>query len=326
MRASAGDSAYSAVMEEQAESRLTREDAERLLAGGSFFWIDLDRPAADEFAILRDVFRFHPLALEDSEQFDQRPKLEEYDDFVFLVLYGAVPDDGRLVEVHCFYSDHFLVTIHRDTVPALTDVRRRYEAGGKSVEDPIWLVHRFFDALVDSFIAILAGIDDRIDDIEDRAFRDVTDEQQLQEISTLKRALVRMRKVVESQRDVFASLVSGVAELPGMTREAERYFRDTHDHLIRISGLIDTYRDLLTASTDVFLSTVSNRQNAVMKQLTVISTVFLPLSFISGFFGQNFDWMITHIGGWPAFVAFGIGLELVAVLLMVVFFKRRHWF
>jgi magnesium transporter len=111
-----------------------------------------------------------------------------------------------------------------------------------------------------------------------------------------------------------------------MTHEAERYFRDTHDHLIRISGLIDTYRDLLTASTDVFLSTVSNRQNAVMKQLTVISTVFLPLSFISGFFGQNFDWMIGHLSSWAAFVALGIGLELVAVLLMVVYFKRRSWF
>ncbi|MGW6281361.1 magnesium/cobalt transporter CorA [Kribbella sp. NPDC055071] len=313
-------------MTQEPESRLNRADAERLLAGGNFFWIDLQRPTAEEFTILRDVFRFHPLALEDSEQFDQRPKIEEYDDFVFLVLYGAVPDDGRLVEVHCFYSEHFLVTIRRDTVPALSDVRRRYEAGTKAVEDPIWLAHRCFDALVDSFLAILAGFDDRIDDLEDRAFRDVTDERQLQEISTLKRALVRMRKVVESQRDVFASLVGGVTELPGMTHEAERYFRDTHDHLIRISGLIDTYRDLLTASTDVFLSTVSNRQNAVMKQLTVISTVFLPLSFISGFFGQNFDWMITHVGGWPAFAALGIGLELVAVALMVVFFKRRHWF
>jgi magnesium transporter len=313
-------------MEEKAESRLNREDAERLLAGGSFFWIDLHRPSAEDFTILRDVFRFHPLALEDSEHFDQRPKIEEYDDVVFLVLYGAVPDDGRLVEVHCFYSERFLVTIHRDTVPAVSDVRRRYEAGTRSAEDPIWLTHRFVDALVDSFIAILAGFDDRIEDIEDRAFRDVADERQLQEISSLKRTLVRMRKVVESQRDVFASLVSGVVELPGMTHEAERYFRDTHDHLIRISGLIDTYRDLLTASTDVFLSTVSNRQNAVMKQLTVISTVFLPLSFISGFFGQNFGWMVDHLGGWPAFAALGIGLELVAVLLMVVFFKRRSWF
>ncbi|MFF0341274.1 magnesium/cobalt transporter CorA [Kribbella sp. NPDC004875] len=313
-------------MDEKAESRLNREDAERLLAGGRFFWIDLYRPTAEEFAILRDVFRFHPLALEDSEQFGQRPKIEEYDDFVFLVLYGAVPDDAGLVEVHCFYSERFLVTIHRDAVPAVSEVRRRYEVGTKAVENPIWLTHRFADALVDSFVAVLADFDDRVEDVEDRAFRDIADEQQLQEISTLKRTLVRMRKVVESQRDVFASLVSGVVELPGMTHEAERYFRDTHDHLIRVSGLIDTYRDLLTASTDVFLSTVSNRQNAVMKQLTVISTVFLPLSFISGFFGQNFGWMIDRLGGASEFVVLGIGLNLVAVLLLVVFFKRRRWF
>ncbi|MFF0268298.1 magnesium/cobalt transporter CorA [Kribbella sp. NPDC004536] len=314
------------VDEHTGEARLDREEAKRLVASGTFFWIDLHRPTAEEFAILREVFGFHPLALEDSEHFGQRPKVEEYDDFVFLVLYGAVPDDGRLVEVHCFYSQRFLVTIRHDRVPAVSEVRRKYEAGTKSVREPIWLAHRLVDALVDSFMPVLAGFDDRVEDVEDRAFHDVADEQQLQEISALKRTLVRMRKVVESQRDVFASLVGGVVELPGMTHEAERYFRDTHDHLIRVSGLIDTYRDLLTTSTDVFLSTVSNRQNAVMKQLTVISTVFLPLSFISGFFGQNFGWMVDHLGGAAEFAALGVGLNLVAVLLMVIFFKRRRWF
>jgi len=137
---------------------------------------------------------------------------------------------------------------------------------------------------------------------------------------------VGMRKAVTPQRDLFASLMGGVAELPGMTREDERYFRDIYDHLIRISDLIDTYRDLLTSSMDVFLSTVSNRLNVVMKQLAVIATVFLPLTFITGFFGQNFPWMVAHIGGWPAFLGLGIGIEIATVVFLVVFFKRRGWF
>ena len=107
------------------------------------------------------------------------------------------------------------------------------------------------------------------------------------------------------RRDTFARLSSGMAELPGFTPEDERYFRDVYDHLIRISDLIDSYRDLLTGAMDVYLSTVSNRLNAVMKQLAVIATIFLPLSWLTGFFGQNFGWLVGEIGHWEAFVGDG---------------------
>src|SRR5204862_4561332 len=127
-----------------------------LLASGSFFWIDLHRPAEDDFAILRDVFRFHPLAVEDSEHFGQRPKLDDYDDFVFIVVYGAVPDDDRLVEVHCFYSARFLVTVHHDDSPAFAEIRRRYQKRGKAIDQPSMLLYRIIDGLVDSFFPILA--------------------------------------------------------------------------------------------------------------------------------------------------------------------------
>ena len=129
----------------------------------------------------------------------------------------------------------------------------------------------------------------------------------------MKRLLVGMRKAITPERDMFASLMGGVAELPGMSAEDERYFRDIYDHLIRISDLIDTYRDLLTSSMDVYLSTVSNRLNTVMKQLTIMATVFLPLTFITGFFGQNFGWMVGHIRSGPVFFGLGIGLEIVTV-------------
>ena len=306
------------------EMHFNRENVERLLAGDSFFWVDVAQPNEADYAILRDVFKFHPLAVEDSEKFDQRAKIDDYDDYVFIVVYGAVPDDDRLVEVHCFYSEKFLVTVHRDDAPAFTEVRQRY-VKRKKVDDPGRLLYRIIDALVDSFFPILADFDDRIDELENQTFLNAGDAQ-LQEIFQMKRLLVGMRKAITPQRDMFAGLIGGVAELPGMSEEDERYFRDIYDHLIRISDLIDTYRDLLTSSMDVYLSTVSNRLNTVMKQLTIMATVFLPLTFVTGFFGQNFGWMVGHIGSGPVFFGLGIGLEIVTVAALFTLFKKRGWF
>ncbi|MGZ4403060.1 MAG: magnesium/cobalt transporter CorA [Gaiellaceae bacterium] len=308
-----------------AEMRFSREKVAELLASGGFFWLDLEQPDQDDFSVLREVFGFHPLAVEDSEHFDQRAKIEDYDDFVFLVVYGASPDDDRLVEVHCFYSERFLVTVHQDDCPAFAEIRRRYQKRDESIDRPSLLLYRIVDGLVDSFFPILADFDDRIDELENAIFLHA-DDRQLQEIFQMKRLLVGMRKAVSPQRDAFASLVGGVAQLPGLAAEDEHYFRDVYDHLIRISDLIDSYRDLLTSAMDVYLSTVSNRLNAVMKQLAVIATIFLPLSWLTGFFGQNFGWLTGHIGHWQAFVAVGIGSELVALAILLVFFKRRGWF
>jgi magnesium transporter len=303
----------------------SRETVERLLASREFFWLNLDQPASGDFEILRDVFKFHPLAVEDSEHFGQRAKIDDYDDFVFLVVYGAVPDDDRLVEVHCFYSERFLVTVHRDDCPAFAEIRRRYAKREQPIEKPSLLLYRIVDGLVDSFFPILADFDDEIDELENRIFLKA-DDQQLQQIFQMKRLLVGMRKAITPQRDSFARLMGGVADLPGLTEEDERYFRDVYDHLIRISDLIDSYRDLLSGAMDVYLSTVSNRLNSVMKQLTIIATIFLPLSWLTGFFGQNFGFEIKHIAGWGTFVGLGLGTELVGLAALLVYFKRRGWF
>ncbi|MDX6549075.1 MAG: magnesium transporter [Gaiellales bacterium] len=315
------------VIHDEASKEVTfdRETVEHLLAGDKFFWLDLDQPVAADFEILRDVFGFHPLAVEDSENFDQRAKMDDYDDFIFIVVYGATPDADQLVEVHCFYSERFLITVHHDDTPAFAEIRRRYRDRDMTIERPALLLYRVVDGLVDSFFPILSAFDDRIDELEEQIFVQA-DDQQLQEIFRMKRLLVGMRKAVTPQRDTFARLMGRVASLPGLIEEDERYFRDVYDHLIRISDLIDSYRDLLTGAMDVYLSTVSNRLNSVMKQLTVIATIFLPLTFITGFFGQNFGWMVGHIGGWPAFVVLGIGGEIVIVASLLAFFKRRGWF
>jgi magnesium transporter len=307
------------------EIGFTREAVEKLLARGTFFWVDVAGPTDADFAILRDVFKFHPLAVEDSEQFHQRAKIDDYDDFVFLVVYGASDDDDRLVEVHCFYSERFLVTVHHDDCPAFAELRRRYAKRHDAVDDPPLLLYRIVDALVDSFFPVLAELDDLIDEIEDQTFINAGQEQ-LQQIFGLKRLLVGMRKAVTPQRDAFASLTAGAVELPGASDEVGRYFRDVYDHMIRISDLIDTYRDLLTSAMDVYLSTVSNRLNVVMKQLAVIATIFLPLTFITGLFGQNFGWMVRHIGSWEAFFLLGICAPLLVVAMLVLMFRRQGWF
>ena len=185
------------------EVTFDRETVERLHAGGDFFWLDLDQPREEDFQILRDVFKFHSLAIEDSEQFDQRAKVDEYDEFLFVVVYGAAPDDDRLVEVHCFYSERFLVTVHREDCPAFAEIRRRYQRRQKKLEQPSLLLYRVVDGLVDSFFPVLAAFDDRIDELEDAIFLKA-DDRQLQEIFRMKRLLVGKRKAVSPQRDTFA--------------------------------------------------------------------------------------------------------------------------
>jgi magnesium transporter len=296
----------------------------RLLAAGEFFWLDLHRPDAEDVRRLGELFGVHPLALEDAQHFGQRAKIEDYDHFAFLVAYGAAPDDDRLVEVHCFYSERFLVTVHRDEAPALAELRTEHGRRDRGPDEPILVLHRVLDCLTDSLFSLLEGLDEAIDAIEADLERGPSDRMQ-RSIFALRRRLIAIRKTVGPQRDMLGRLSGGVAELPGMTREAERYFRDVYDHLIRIGDLLESYRDLLSGAQDVYLATVSNRLNAVMKQLTVIATIFLPLTLVVGYFGQNFGWMVRRLDGLGDFLVFGVGVPLVVVLGLLAVFRRLGW-
>lgn len=300
-----------------------RETVQRLLDKGELLWFDLYRPDADELGMLATVFGIHQLALEDAAQFGQRPKLEDYDDFTQLIAFGVQDGSDDLVEVHFFYSTRYLVTVRHGDCAAFAEVRNRLAHRAKPVSR-LLLLHHILDELTDGFFPVLSSFDDRIDQLQDEIFAKPTD-QQLSELFNRKRWLIGVRKVITPQRDLVASLVDGVAELPGMTREIERYFRDLYDHLIRVSDLVDSYRDLLTDSMDAYLSTVSNRLNVVMKQLTVIATIFLPLAFLTGFFGQNFSWMVVRLGGLGPFLVLGLGSELAVVVAMLIVFRRRGW-
>ncbi len=173
------------------------------------------------------------------------------------------------------------------------------------------LVYLILDQLVDTFFPCLEQFDNDIDELEDAILVRPTEEQ-LGKLFDMKRSLIGVRRVVTPQRDMFAGVSAGITQIPGVTEQGERYMRDLYDHLIRISDLVDSYRDLLSGVMDTHLSTVSNRLNQVMKQLTIIATVFLPLSFLTGFFGQNFAWLVNAIRGTWTFVVFGLGLEVLA--------------
>ena len=297
------------------------------LARDHFFWLDLTSPSHEDLGKLHDLFGFHPLALEDSGEFGQRPKLDNYTDYIFLVFYGAwrhsADDPKPLREVHLFLSGKYLITLHRDPLPVLDQQREQLE--GRVLHSEQFLLYRVLDALTDSFFPVLAEMDDEIDELEAAVLVRPNDEQ-LERLFSLKRQLVAMRKVVTPQRDLFARSIDQIAALSGLKLDERDYFRDVYDHLIRISDLIDSYRDLLSGATDLYLSTVSNRQNDVMKQLTVIATIFLPLSFITGFFGQNFGFMVNHLieDTWTFWVA-GVGSMVATCVALIAYFKRNGW-
>ncbi|HYY33381.1 MAG TPA: magnesium transporter CorA family protein [Gaiellaceae bacterium] len=307
------------------QPRLDRAAIESRLSSGEFFWLDLHSPGEEEFQLLRDVFRFHPLAIEDSEQFGQRAKIEDFGDFVFIVFFGASPppDQDRLVEVHCFYSDRFLVTIRQDEAPACDALRDRYAKRPAPLERPIVLLYRLLNELSDSFFPALEDLDGRIDELQDEMLGGPTDAQ-LQEMFAMRRTLVYLRRAVTPQRDLSGELARGLRTIPDLDEEAGRYFRDIYDHLIRVSDMIDSYRDLLSSAMDVYLSTVSNRLNVEMKRLTVIATIALPLIVISGFFGQNFGFLVRHIDSLWSFLVLGVGMPLVLFALLMVYLRRRH--
>jgi len=309
---------------------LTELDEPRIrehLAQNRFFWLDLQGPSASELRALGELFELHPVSLEDTLHFGQRPKLDDFTSYVFLVFYGMreAGDQGEaaLTEVHMYISGQYLITVHKDPLPALAEQRSEIE--GRVLHSEQFVVYRVLDSLTDTFFTPLAAMDDEIDRLEDSIIAEPTDEQ-LQRIFALKRDLVAMRKVVTPQRDLFARGIDTIAELPGLTLDERDYFRDIYDHLIRISDLIDSYRDLLAGAMDAYLSTVANRQNEVMKQLTVIATIFLPLSFLTGFFGMNFAFQVNDIQqSTLAFLALAVGGCVASAAALWLYFKRKRW-
>jgi magnesium transporter len=309
----------------------TRERIEQAAAAGAYFWLNLDihdpGPDDDVTGLLINTFHFHPVAVEAVERFGQRARIDDYDDFVHIITFGMAADGKNVAEVHCFITDKFIISLHQGDCPVLGAVCDRIAThhSAKASAPQVVILYLILDSLIDSFFPVLSDFDDSIDDLEGAILKNPTEEQ-LGTLFDMKRQIMTIRKVVTPQRDMIASLNAGMVTIPGMTDQATAYFRNLYDHLIRISDMVDSYRDLISGAMDTHLSMVSNRLNVVMKQLAIIATVFLPLGFLTGFFGQNFAWLTGHLEtNLGDFIFLGLGSELVAIVLLLLLFKRRGW-
>ena len=298
-----------------------------LLQAHQFFWLDLHDPKADQLSRLSQLLQLHPLTIEDVSTFSERPKREHYDGYVSLVVYGvdeqAAAGERLLREVHLLISGDWVVTLHPTPFSVLDTLRARVEKEPPARERT--LIIDILDTVLSSYGAVLDRIDDAIDDIEQGVIEQPR-EQALQQIFSLKRDLIAMRRVVTPMRDFFARDTDEIAHLPGMESDDLLYLRDLYDTLVRTSDLVDSYRDLLSGATDMYLSTVANRQGEISKQLTIIATIFLPLSVLTSFFGMNFAFLTGHIQNatWSFFVL-GLGLLVVSIVGFWVYFRRKGW-
>src|ERR1700722_16659688 len=309
----------------------TREAIEQAAVGQEFFWLNLDihdpGPDDDVTGLLVNTFHFHPVAVEAVARFGQRARIDDYDDFVHIITFGMATDGKSVAEVHCFVTDKFIISLHQGDCSALATVCDRISGhhSARASAPQAVIFYLIMDTLIDSFFPVLADFDDAIDELEGAILKNPTEEQ-LGTLFGMKRLIVTIRKVITPQRDMIGSLNAGMVEIPGMTDQGTAYFRNLYDHLIRISDMVDAYRDLVGGAMDTHLSMVSNRLNVVMKQLAVIATIFLPLGFLTGFFGQNFGWLTDHLQtGIGYFLFLGIGAEVAAIVILLALFKRRGW-
>lgn len=297
---------------------------EELLDQPGTKWIDVLAPTEEGLMKLAERYGLHKLAVEDCLHLDQRPKLEEYPNHQFIVLQGFTPTgkdicDLTLHEHHFFLGPDWLISVHEFPFDAHDEVRRRVETDPRgTIERGVdFILYLMADALIDRQFPIMDTFNDELEDLEVAIFEHA-EKEQLQRIFELKRMLVSFRRVLSPQRDVVGLLARrGILHVQEKTT---LYFRDVYDHLVRLYEQIDGGRDLLGNAMDGYLSMVANKTNDITKQLTIFATIFLPLSFIVGFFGQNFD----EIQGKEFYYAMW-GMILLFPVALILWFKRNRW-
>ncbi|MCX7838087.1 MAG: magnesium/cobalt transporter CorA [Anaerolineae bacterium] len=284
---------------------------------GDWVWLDVNVPTEDDLMWLARTYNFHPLAIEDCRHFNQRSKVEAYPGYLFLSLSTMLRRDGELVsrELEVFLGADFLITVHREPLDALDYARAHW----RNHQRADFMLYLIADRIADAYFPLLDEMEDEIDELEDAVLENPT-QATLHRIFVLKQQLVALRKVVAPMREVMNALASTRYAL--IDEHTALYFRDVYDHLIRIYDLIETSRDLLGNALDAYLSTVSNRLNEVMKRLTLITTIFMPISFLVGFGGMNF----AHIPFDDA-RAFWlmIAMLIITPTLMAIWFWRSKW-
>lgn len=300
----------------------------------SLFWVDMFNPTDEELALLDEVFAFHPLAIEDSIKYTQRPKIESYqhvgdackEGYFYMVFHGPDLETFRhrlrTKELDLFMSQRYLVTIHEEQMRSIDEVvdRAKADADALLTAGIDMLLHRIVDKIVDYYSPILDYLGEALDDLEERALT-CPEPALLQEIAGKKRELLDLRRIVGPQREVVAQLTRG--DVPFIRESTRVYLRDIQDHLIRTVETVELYRDLVLGARDIYLSSISNQLNQIMKTLTIFSVIALPFTVITGFFGMNFEAMpLLHSprGFWTA-----VAVMLCAMIGMLFWFRRKRW-
>ncbi len=292
-------------------------------------WFDVVDPTPTTLDILRDEFNLHPLSIEDAVYAHERPKIESYGDYYFIVVLGASTDAShqvRLHEISIFVGRNFLVTVRHDPVFPIEDIKRRWSSHEEDLRHTAsFLLYMLLDSVVDGYFPVVDAFEDRVEGFERALFEQTAGENDLlQNIFQMRRQGQQFRRAVTPMRDILNPIIRG--DLSFFPNDEVIYFRDVYDHAARVLDQIDTLRDMMGSALEIHLSVIANRQNEVSKQLTIIATVFLPLSFIVGFFGQNFAFLVQHITGLGSFLWLGLGSEAVAVIALAIFFRYRGWF
>lgn len=289
-------------------------------------WIALDNPDPAEMNRIGAEYGIHPLAIEDSIAFGQLPKIEDYPDSALVVFMGCTTrkaDGGdlpELVEVHFHVTRRAIISVQRQPLDSFSDALARINLD--DVIGPEDALYRALEALAGSYSPPLAGLDGEVDLIENRILKE-PDSSVRRRLLAMKHSLVALRQSLDRQRNVLAGHRDLLERIPGFhSEEAHNVLRDLYERIALVSYQVETLRELISNALDLYVSVSSQKLNETMKILTVVATFFLPLTFLVGFFGQNFRWMTDRIQGLGSFLVFGLGISVLFVVALFLVFRR----
>jgi magnesium transporter len=306
---------------------LTELDADRIAherRTDEFFWLDLVSPAPGELDTLGELLDLHPVALEDTREFGQRPKVDVYADHLLVVFYSAQMRGVNVepIEVHLYLSGGFVVTVRRDACHALDQLHT--ELGSTPTHDEAYLIYKILDTLTDAYYPVIDGLERRVDGLEEYVLMRARREQ-LPVIYRLRQEVRMLLRIASGQRDHYMATADAIHRLPGLQHGTIEYLRDVGDHLVQVAGELQRQNDDLNALTGTYFNANADRLNAVATRLTILGTIFVIWTMFGGFFGQNFGWLVRHINGTLSFFTLGVALPLaVSVLAGVVMWVKRH--
>lgn len=313
---------------QKVESGFTLEQLPELLKEEtSVIWIDMPEPTEADDLILLDVFRFHPLTVEDCRENRHYPKIEEFPDYLYFIVHGVTantsPDRFNTIELDGFLGPNYVITYHHEMFRSINNVKKQLSTSPVACQrGSAFLLHQILDQIVDYYSPVLDDFDERIDQLEENIFSlRQPNNAILENIMELKRSVLRLRRISAKQMDIFYRMSRGEVHL--IPQHMLPFYRDIYDHLIRVTDLAENYRDLLSGALEAYLSVVSNRMNEIMKVLTIFSAIMLPLTFIAGLYGMNFDNLPELHWAYSYFVV--LAIMLVVALGMLILFWRRGW-